>query len=46
MRWVSDEREQVARIGLEDAQEFAFSAHTEVDWLNEHMKEIFSSNQL
>jgi hypothetical protein len=30
----------------EEIEEFAFSAHNEVDWLNEHMAEIFSQNQL
>jgi hypothetical protein len=45
-RWVYDEREQVAQFGDQDAEDFAFSARNEVEWLNEHMAEIFGSNQL
>jgi hypothetical protein len=29
-----------------EAEEFAFSARNELDWLNEHMAEIFDENQL
>ena len=44
--WVSSEREVFKQFVNEEAEEFAFSAHNEVDWLNEHMAEIFNQNQL
>ena len=46
MQWILDERDQAARFGDQEAEDFAFSARNEVDWLNEHMAEIFSNNQL
>lgn len=29
-----------------EAEEYMFSARNEVEWLNEHMAEIFSENQV
>ena len=45
-RWVLDERQQVAQFIHQEAEDFVFSARNELDWLNEHMAEIFSSSQL
>ncbi|KAI9875988.1 MAG: hypothetical protein M1830_007593, partial [Pleopsidium flavum] len=45
-QWILSEREQVQHIADLDAEEFAFSVRNEVDWLNEHMAEIFDENQL
>lgn len=45
-QWILSEREQVLHLADQDAEEFAFSARNEVDWLNEHMAEIFDENQL
>ena len=45
-RWVFDERKQVVEFGDQEAEDFAFSARNEVEWLNEHMADIFSNNQL
>ena len=41
-----DENEQMSLFGVQEAEDFAFSARNEVEWLNEHMAEIFSKNQL
>lgn len=44
--WISDERSSALGIADSEAEEFAFSARNEVEWLNEHVAEIFSKNQL
>ncbi|MCJ1380913.1 hypothetical protein MMC17_004022 [Xylographa soralifera] len=45
-QWVEDERKQIAVFRDQETEDFAFSTRNEVEWLNEHMAEIFSSNQL
>lgn len=45
-QWVHDENDQVAQFCAQEAEDFAFSARNEVEWLNEHMAEIFSKNQV
>jgi len=45
-QWITDENEQISLFGIQEAEDFAFSARNEVEWLNEHMAEIFSKNQL
>lgn len=44
--WISEERSSALQIVESEAEEFTFSARNEVDWLNEHMAEIFSENQV
>jgi hypothetical protein len=44
--WISEERASALQIAEAEAEEFTFSARNELDWLNEHMAEIFSENQL
>jgi hypothetical protein len=44
--WISEERASALQIAESEAEEFTFSARNELDWLNEHMAEIFSENQL
>lgn len=44
--WIAEERGSALQIAEEEAEEFTFSARNEVDWLNEHMAEIFSKNQV
>lgn len=44
--WVTEERSCAAKIAETEAEEFMFSARNEVEWLNEHMAEIFSENQV
>lgn len=44
--WISEERASALQFADAEAEEFSFSARNELDWLNEHMAEIFSENQL
>jgi len=44
--WIADERAIALQIAQSDVEEFAFSARNDVEWLNEHMAEIFSENQM
>ena len=45
-QWINDENDQVTQFCTQEAEDFTFSARNEVEWLNEHMAEIFSKNQL
>lgn len=45
-RWVYDERDVAQQFIDQEVEEFAFSARTELEWLNEHMSDMFSNNQL
>jgi hypothetical protein len=44
--WVAEERSSALHIAQEEIEEFSFSARNEFDWLNEHMADIFSENQM
>lgn len=44
--WIAEERASALQITAVETEEFTFSARNEVDWLNEHMAEIFSKNQV
>lgn len=44
--WVAEERSSALTIAQSEIEEFSFSARNEMDWLNEHMAEIFSENQM
>jgi hypothetical protein len=44
--WVAEERASALLIAETEVEEFTFSARNELDWLNEHMAEIFNENQL
>lgn len=44
--WISEERTSALQIADAEAEEFTFSARNDLDWLNEHMAQIFSENQL
>lgn len=43
--WIAEERSSVQQWTDTEAEGFTFAAHNEVEWLNEHMAEIFSQNQ-
>jgi epoxyqueuosine reductase QueG len=45
-QWIGVEREQITQFCDQEAEDFAFSARNEVEWLNEHMAEIFNNSQL
>ena len=44
--WVLDERQHADSVVSQEVEEFAFSARNDVEWLNEHMTEIFSQTEL
>ncbi|OBT66165.1 hypothetical protein VE03_05112 [Pseudogymnoascus sp. 23342-1-I1] len=44
--WVAEERSSATQIAEAEVEEFTFSARNELDWLNEHMAEIFNENQM
>ena len=43
--WIADERSTTLQMTKSEVEEFSFSARNELEWLNEHMAEIFSENQ-
>ncbi|KAF1969569.1 hypothetical protein BU23DRAFT_513017 [Bimuria novae-zelandiae CBS 107.79] len=42
--WVLDERKQADDLVSQEIEDFGFSVRNELEWLNEHMAEIFSQN--
>lgn len=44
--WILNERQQASQFVEQEAEEFSFSVRNEVEWLNEHMAEIFTRGQL
>lgn len=45
-QWVQDENVHIAQFCGQEAEDFGFSARNEVEWLNEHMADIFSNDQV
>ena len=46
MQWINDENAQVDRHCEQEAEDFGFSARNELEWLNEHMVDIFAKDQM
>lgn len=44
--WIAEERSSATQIAETEAEDFTFLARNDVEWLNEHMAEIFSKNQV
>ncbi|CAJ2513620.1 Uu.00g017390.m01.CDS01 [Anthostomella pinea] len=44
--WITEERSSAKQIAQDEVEEFTYSARNDFDWLNEHMAEIFSENQI
>ena len=44
--WILSEQQQVNQLVDQEAEEFSYSVRNELEWLNEHMADIFSQNQL
>lgn len=44
--WVVDERTNALHMAQTEVDEFMYSAKNELDWLNEHMADIFSENKM
>jgi hypothetical protein len=45
-QWIQDERDQAENFIAQEVDEFSFSARNEMEWLNEHMADIFSTSQV
>ena len=45
-QWILAEKEQIMQFADQEAEEFTFSARNEMEWLNEHMAEVFDENQM
>ena len=45
-QWILTEKEQILHLADQEAEEFTFSARNEMEWLNEHMAEVFDENQM
>jgi len=45
-QWILSERHQANQFVEQEVEEYAFSVRNEMEWLNEHMAEIFSHNKL
>ncbi|ORY65247.1 uncharacterized protein BCR38DRAFT_484690 [Pseudomassariella vexata] len=44
--WIAEERSSALQIAQSEVEEFSFSARNDFEWLNEHMAELFSENQI
>ncbi|KAF2196669.1 hypothetical protein GQ43DRAFT_444920 [Delitschia confertaspora ATCC 74209] len=45
-QWILDERHQANNLVNQEAEDFSFSARNELEWLNEHMRDIFAKEGL
>ena len=44
--WLVTERRQADEFVAQEIEEFGFAARNEMEWLNEHMSEIFAPGNL
>lgn len=44
--WVAAEKENIIQLVDQEMEEVEYPVRYEMEWLNEHMAEIFSSSQL
>ena len=44
--WIAAEKENVQSLVNQELEEVEYPARHEMEWLNEHMAEIFQGNQL
>lgn len=44
--WIVAEKENVVQMLKEEKEELLFPAQHEIEWLNEHMAEIFSKSHV
>ncbi|KAI1430932.1 hypothetical protein GGR50DRAFT_135112 [Xylaria sp. CBS 124048] len=44
--WIAEERSSAMQIAGSEVEEFTFSVQNDFDWLNEHMAQVFSENQI
>lgn len=45
-QWIQNERDHAGQLIDQEVEEFSFSVRNELEWLNEHMADIFSKNQM
>jgi hypothetical protein len=45
-QWITAERDTSRKFADDDVADFSYSAQNEMEWLNEHMDDIFTKNQL
>ncbi|KAL8910183.1 MAG: hypothetical protein Q9171_004520 [Xanthocarpia ochracea] len=46
MPWLDQENQQISQFSAQEADDFAFSVRNELDFLNEHMADIFNKNHV
>ena len=44
--WITSERENIQQLLQVEAEELVYPAQHAMEWLNEHMAEIFTTNEL
>ena len=44
--WIIAEKENISQLTNQEMEEIEYPARHEMEWLNEHMAEIFRANQL
>jgi hypothetical protein len=44
--WIANERALIRQHEEQDIEDFVFSARSDLEWLNEHMADIFERNQV
>jgi hypothetical protein len=44
--WIVSEQSQINDLVAQEVEEFSFSVRNEMDWLNEHMAEIFTPGNM
>jgi hypothetical protein len=42
-QWIQNERDQADLFVQQEVEEFGYSVRNELEWLNEHMGDVFSS---
>lgn len=45
-QWILEEKNAAGQYVKEETDEFAFAVRNEIEWLNEHMADIFDRDQL
>lgn len=45
-QWIFNEKDFANRFVQQEVDDFIFSAHNELEWLNEHMAEVFHRTEL
>jgi len=46
LAWIANERYTIERLEEQDVEDIAYAVRNDMDWLNEHMANIFEKNIL